>query len=207
MIGFKNFLTELASVPGISDFRAALLAFRQSVGEDAFETIFAKNGWRSPELTVHRARMRGIFARYQWERVGEGAAGIVFINARHPYAVKVYAYDSGYHQYVNWCVDHAKNKYVPKFRSRPVRVLDNIFAVRCEKLISAQGSNESYKLADQVYRCVRAINKSSPLDEYDPDMIELCKFLAKFEHYLDLHDANVMFRTNGSLVVTDPLYL
>ena len=140
-----------------------------------------------------------LLGKYGFEKVGEGLYGQVFINPNHDYALKVFRGDSGYVKWIDFCRNHQDNPYIPKIKGKIIKITPNIFAIRMEKLEKANYVDAF----DFVVSLKIAIDK--PISSDAPAILkDIINFL-KMQRSIDLNQQNVMQRSDGHIVITDPL--
>lgn len=158
--------------------------------------------------------LNAAMANYGFALVGSGINGAVYQNPKHSYVLKVYRTDAGFEEWVYFARTHPNNKFVPKF-GNTIRLNAIFSAIRVEALFdcdtyrSIKFTEHLENVWDSLYP-IWPINTNKPivsLDEEDPDLIELAKFMKNWEVVTDLNPSNYMCRKNGEIVVIDPLYI
>jgi hypothetical protein len=135
------------------------------------------------------------FAKYGFEFLGSGKYGSVFGNPRYPFIIKVFMKDAAYMKWIEFCNRNKNNPYCPKFKGKVIKISDNFFAIRVEKLTPTVSS--AYKEFSLALKTGEA--------DYDKDLKTVVDFLNDNKSLLDMHSENVMMRGN-QLVVIDPFY-
>lgn len=141
--------------------------------------------------------------------IGSGINGAVYENPNYPYVIKVYRTDHAYDDWIWFSKTNPTNKYVPQVRGNVIRINGVFNAVRLEKLVPADTSraiafvHTIEELADANW----AAGGKEKLDNADPDMRSIAKMIRDWEGSTDLTAHNVMMRSNGELVLIDPLYI
>ena len=139
-----------------------------------------------------------ILEKYGFERIGSGWHANVYENPKYPYILKVFYEDSAYLDWLKFCMKNQNNKYIPKLRKNFIRVMPdkNIYAVRMEKL---------YECDEDDFNSFMVSLESWNAPGIDEDLKTIIHYLRNTQHEVDLHDENVMQRSNGQVVVTDPI--
>ena len=145
-----------------------------------------------------------------FEELGSGGFGIVFERPGYPWVFKVFNNDPGYLAYLNYVINHQNLSAVPKIKGRPIRINKNTYAIRIEPLDALSGglvgklANTPVGLTSSEYTdFVKRIAKQWP--DVAKVLADLPGIIGKSRLYLDLHDANIMQRADGTPVITDPL--
>lgn len=146
-----------------------------------------------------------------FEKLGRGSYGVAFEKPGYPWIFKVFHNDPGYLAYLNFARNHQNLPAVPKIKGKFIRISDDTYAVRIEKLYPVD-KDEQYVLLTALRQF---FNTEFPLvyqDELDnlknawPEIAQVVESLFKLgKFYIDIHDENIMQRADGSLVITDPL--
>ena len=150
--------------------------------------------------------------KYGFEKVGSGAFAQVYEKPNYPWVLKVFHNDPGYMGWLRFCMKHQNNKYIPKLRGSFIRVVpyEKIYAVRMEKLFPVTWKEYigiDHKFDDGLdlfklgYNLKSVVNKL----DMDRDLAEVIQELSMYTSELDLHDENVMKRSDGQIVFSDPL--
>ncbi len=146
-----------------------------------------------------------------FERLGRGAYGIVFEKPGYPWVFKVFNDDPGYFAYFNFARQHQNLSAVPKIKGKYIRINNNTYAVRMEKLYPV-----NKKTHQQLLDALRVLSRTVDYDLYDSTLAQIKEKWPNIEavlqllpslgdKYVDLHADNIMKRADGSLVITDPL--
>lgn len=157
-----------------------------------------------------------------WEKLGEGNYASVYSKPAINYALKVFESDSAYLAFLKLIAAHP-NPHFPKIIGR-LRVTEKYRAVRMEKLVPQQQvvvDGKHVKLSQLL--AAYLIAKRHRLNDLQERNLELAtiyledkpalvqaldligsELLGKF--HLDLNEANLMMRGDGTPVITDPIY-
>lgn len=131
----------------------------------------------------------------------------------HNVVVKIFREDDAYASYLNWCVKHQDNPFVPQIADVK-RIRTEFTIVFLEKLKNSSSVARQVLCKQIMTRCpiYGGIDMLTCGDwKYisrkvsDVALTQIAKFLATTKHELDLHPGNIMMRTNGQLVFTDPI--
>lgn len=132
-----------------------------------------------------------LFAKEGFKKLGSGKYSTVFSHPKFNYIVKVFMKDAAFLKWYKFCMTNPDNKYVPKFRGKIVKITDNFFALRMERLSSNSLDFDMDFL--------------SGLAQVDNDAKQVYDFLMKHKNLLDMHGENVMMRGKQAVII-DPFY-
>lgn len=154
-----------------------------------------------------------------FKQLGYGAFGGVWEHPNHPWVFKVFKGDKAYLTYYKWCRGHQGNENVPKIKGGLIKINDETFAIRMEKLdkIDSKLYNDVDSLLAAFEQYARGVKKGwdaetmgrlrddlSYFKEKYPGIYEIMVMLYKSGYQLDLHHNNMMQRGNVP-VITDPI--
>lgn len=164
-----------------------------------------------------------------YKHLGKGGMGDVFVKPGSNYVLKLFASnDKAYLDFVKM-VKANNNPHFPKFIGKLIKVTSGYYAIRMEELVHKNVGedlkliewyiNEKSKgpyisdesLADSKLSIERDYwNKFEKLTQKMPKLKEALDLIAIDlvyfgGHFNDLHDENVMFRKDGTLVLSDPV--
>ena len=146
-----------------------------------------------------------------FKRLGQGHYGAVFEKSGYPWVFKIFKEDAAYLKYVKYCKENAGNKHLPKIKGSTIKINDDTYAIRTEKLtrIDPEVAQEIRTLA--IYMGNPDMVEFNGLEEKFRDLIikyagiyEIFLELRKRRNHLDIHADNVMMRGND-IVLTDPV--
>lgn len=189
---------------------------------------------KAPETTgtaeIHRFKKWGDLAdNYAFEhgfhRLGSGQFAGVYGHPTYPYVIRIFAKgDEGYIKWLKFCLAHQGNRFIPKFKGKPVQAAPSLYVVRMERLKPIPSSQEDdirtlswvishYSLMmdpDQYAQYTEetrlAIERLFPDFRTDADLKEIGLFMSPENNrdvVEDIHDENVMLR-GEQMVITDP---
>lgn len=160
---------------------------------------------------------------YKIEYLDSGAFATVYQHPTyHNVVVKVFNSDKAYASYLQWCTKHQDNPYVPQiadikqvknecivvFLEKLKKSTNQARLVLCKQIVAncpalrGEISNRGMAYIDMlVWRDWKYIAKNTS----DTYLSQLARFLARTNHEIDLHGGNIMMRSNGQLVFTDPI--
>jgi hypothetical protein len=154
-----------------------------------------------------------------FRQLGSGAYAGVWEHPNHPWVFKVFKNDEAYMTYYKWCRSHQNNPNVPKIKGGVIKINDETYAIRMEKLspIDKDVYNDVDRAVGAFEWYVRGIKKGwdeetmervrAELEEYReayPGIYEIMAMIFKSGYRLDLHFNNIMQR--GDIpVITDPI--
>lgn len=148
-----------------------------------------------------------------FKHLGSGQFGGTYEKPGYPWVFKVFKNDPAYLYYFKYIRTHQNNVNVPKIKGNVIKINEDTFAVRLEKLTPIP--NELYY---HLYAAVRAMVQTEGVRDIHKDTV---KFLATFKKEypgvfsvvtdmmklpwrLDLGKANIMMRGNVPVIV-DPI--
>jgi len=144
-------------------------------------------------------------------KLGRGAYGVVFEKPGYPWVFKVFNNDPGYFTYLNFARNNQNLSAVPRIKGKFIRINDNTYSVRMEKLYPVN-RDELHNLLETLRQFFKTDDPVGYQDQIDklneeyPDIAAVMERLTKLgKFYIDLHSDNIMQRKDGSLVITDPL--
>ena len=111
----------------------------------------------------------------------------------------------GYRNFIDFCRSNPDNPALPKFKGRPIRITQEVSAIRIERLYLL--THEEW---NTVAATVETIVRGDPQYSADDKNFNLYETLVELYHRgvslftLDWHDENFMKRHNGEIVITDP---
>lgn len=166
-----------------------------------------------PQLTT-RGISDELSTHHEFEPIGSGVYGTALGHPRLPYVVKVFkSMDTGYQTFVHLAMAHQSNPHFPRFRGRLVKIGNFSMGIRMERLLPmAMSRFEEIEMLFNQLAANREPDRApgSLADEVLtkwPKLEEAFKLLrmarpagVKF----DLHSGNVMERSDGTPVITDP---
>lgn len=143
--------------------------------------------------------------------LGTGNYGTVYEHPGYNYIIKVFMRDTAYLTWVNYCMQHQDNPYLPKFRGRVIKITDIFYAIRVEKLqYVLHRTNTKQVLDSWVYTLAKLKGEVVPEGkEYlstDGQLNQVLDFILQHPKLKDIHAGNVMTRGNSQLVIIDPFY-
>ena len=149
-------------------------------------------------------------AKYGFTELGRGIGGAVFGHPKHEYVMKVFYHDPAYLTWFKFCKANQNNPYVPKIKGKLIRVIPNreMYAIRMEPLepISETRYNtELYDILNGVLFHGHDYRKYTTDDDLGAILTFIRQCIESGERNEDLHPGNIMQRSNGHLVFTDPL--
>lgn len=159
--------------------------------------------------------------------LGSGGFGTVWSHPKLSYVLKVFiSTDTAYTAWISTARKHTDNIHMPKFISkRIVSVTSEVSAIRMEKLtpITNDDDKRIINWSNSVLRNTGMPSDMTNSPKYKNssfyvnwgsthpqwiDALDIAKILIKSGNFEpDLHDANVMARSDGTLVITDPVYI
>lgn len=158
-----------------------------------------------------RLKLPEYMKKFGFEPLGSGTFGSVYGKTSYPFALKVFRSDFNYISWIEFCRNNPDNPFCIKSKGSPVRIIDDIFAIRIEKLTTY---NKASYFADAIESrilgnimsptIVKYMDKTLPGWEKDNNLKKIIKFLKFFGDDVDIHFENVMLRGRQPVIV-DPL--
>jgi hypothetical protein len=152
------------------------------------------------KTTLHE-RLIIFFQEKGYRKLGKGHFGAVFSNGKN--VIKVFKEDRGYENFLKFAQSHP-NKHYPVIVKGPLSISGTeLKMVKLEKLFplskedieklhiflfgpSSEEENTIWKADEELFNAFRNVN------------------IHKGDNLMDLHSANVMKRSDGTFVITDP---
>ena len=148
--------------------------------------------------------------------LGIGNYGSVYQHPTYPWVFKIFKDDPAFLYYVNYIKHNQHNQNVPKIKGNIIKINDNTFVVRLEKLQPMDVTFFIDNMAEPI--STMSVLKRRTIEELDDDYQELlAKFkkqypgifqiihdMVKSNYRLDMGVRNMMMRGNVP-VVTDPV--
>jgi hypothetical protein len=141
---------------------------------------------------------------------GTGRAGTVFKRPDDPYVIKVFHKDMSYLEYLHYAMEHQDNPHVPKIRGKIIKINSNTFAIRIEELYPIRAKNgHEQDLIDSLVSTQDwgDFRQNDYIELEAPRLYELLSDLAILygsRASTDLTSSNIMNRSDGTIVITDP---
>ena len=165
--------------------------------------------------------------------LGSGAFGIVLTNKNWNFVLKIFIKDDSYLRFVRFALKHNRVSY-PKFFDIPRKIkvnlkskvgepISQLYLVKMEKLnpitkndfdnimfyFRYKTKNSNFSSPPKIYSELARIEaKYKSIKHFNDDFIFLMRNIKNIKKStsMDLHEDNVMRRTNGELVIIDPFY-
>lgn len=165
----------------------------------------AANGVRaSLEVAIAKLKEQG------WEELGSGKNAKVFGHDSYPYVLKLFSsLDSCYIKFLKYVENNLDNPHLPRTKGKLLKITDDIFAVRLEKLKKITTTPGPYMDdLDEIFSMFRLQKSTKEIisfyPRYDTLILTLQDILDKTNCKPDLHLGNVMLR-GSQIVITDPV--
>lgn len=153
--------------------------------------------------------------RHGFYKVGEGAFSTVWFHPKSDRAVKVSHNPDMWSQYIQWGAKSGwMGKFVPRVFSYKYHVRGNFSVAVMEKLADCVSNINArhpqfatLSLVNLVTQAPANDNLIKVVSVFSPELPRFLKeFMSAFKHRYDLHGQNAMVRSDGSFVLTDPVY-
>jgi len=167
---------------------------------------------RARALTAFNRQLK----KYGFEKLGQGKSGLAFVHPNYPLACKIFNKDSGYMDFLKYAQSHQSNPHIPKFKGKMLKINEDTFVVRMERLNKIKKTKLFNSLIHELISFSQKdefeydLNKNNlpVLAEKFPSILELIKDL--FTHFpdsiSDLHSNNFLQRDDGTIVLIDPFF-
>ena len=154
------------------------------------------------------AKFKEFLLTHGFRSIGAGSFGAVFEKPGYPWLFKIFNQDPAYLAYLKYAIQHQSNPNVPKIKGKILKINDDTYAVRTEKLKTLALLNDSYEFFEALNDFEN--NPTPDAIEYFqksyPGVLKILEDLAQGKWPFDLSWDNVMARNRSTPVVTDPLY-
>lgn len=160
--------------------------------------------------------LQATLKRNGWTYLDEGYYSTVFSNPNKSFVLKINTKpDTGYERYVSVIKKH-KNKHFPIISDMKVVKIDhkNLYVYLIEKLTkltSIQAMIYSDFFSSIIRRPYKSLDDIFNYDvptifKTDPSLVRALRIVGQCaeDSGLDMHGGNIMQRTNGTIVITDP---
>lgn len=148
---------------------------------------------------------------------GSGQGGAAFTHPTYPWVFKIFTHDPAYLDFFKYAKQHQNNPAIPKLKGNIIKINDNTFVVRMEKLEKIY-DKQNLKVI-KFFRNISDLEEWTQAEKLYPTMFDEIKqnypnfyqviydMIHNYPHYvLDMHTGNAMTRvSDGTLVVTDPI--
>lgn len=145
-------------------------------------------------------------AKYGFTLVGAGVNGAVFQHPGYAYVLKVYREDKMFDEWLHFVRTHSRNPHVPQIKGQTIRLNSVFSAVRMEPL-SPCDPTAANSFIEPIEIAIDSYNDVLKLKANNPFLGEIAAFMREWQQVSDLTAHNMMQRADGTLVITDPLYL
>lgn len=176
---------------------------------------------RDKPIYVSLDEWENIMHQYGFKLLGTGNYGSVYEKPGYPWVFKVFTYDKAYFKYFNYARRNQRNPHLPKIKGNYIRINNNTFVVRLEKLtpISTEQFRKVSGILDQLTDIIQYnIDEYGNELDHSPeeitfikkhmDLYELMLTLYKTPEFKDLgkdlHQGNIMMR-GITPVLVDPV--
>lgn len=157
---------------------------------------------------------------YQLGKIGSGAYAEVFKRPQDNYVIKLFTNDPAYLAYLKFMLSHQNNPHVPKTKGKLIKPFKDysLYVVRMEVLIpKSWGDADHEELVAQIDRAINGEEDAQrALGKKYPHILEIVTGIDKLtalDHpggnrgfMNDVHEGNIMYRGDGTPVITDPLF-
>lgn len=151
--------------------------------------------------------------QHGFKKLGQGTFAATYESPRYPYVFKIFNNDSAYKTYLDYVLKNQNNPNVPKIKGTYIKINNDTYAVRMEKLKVGKfwwGDNEVIDALD-TYNHHRPLSPEAEelLKTKYPGIYKVITDLTKISkdrHSFDLYTGNDNVMWRGDVpVITDPL--
>jgi hypothetical protein len=168
--------------------------------------------WSNDDV-VSKIDILDVAKKYGFSYIGGGKQSTVFTHPNKKYVIKLFGPDGGYLRFLKFCLDNRGNKYLPKIRGKVIKINNNVFAVRLEKLTpydhKAYATQFFNMCIDPEMYLDGELNDEMTIikpPEQNKEAANVAKFLVKNRNLKDFqHYGNIMMRGREPVLI-DPLY-
>ena len=174
---------------------------------------------RGKPIYVSLDEWQALMHQYGFNHLGTGNYGSVYEKPGYPWVFKLFTYDDAYYAFLQYVRKNQNNPNLPKMKGNIIKINDNTFAVRMEKL-SEVSKNNFYEYQAALYTMAEVIQYDinvKDMDQEERDTIKQYPGFLKFitdwvrnsminKYELDIHEGNIMMRGNVPVLI-DPLTL
>lgn len=162
--------------------------------------------------------IQNFFEKHGFKKLGTGQYGIAYENPKLPYVLKIFDLaDTGYLSFVNLVFANPNNHF-PKFIGKPMKISNDLMAIRMEKL---EKNSDGWKLFKEYlshfiqgmilpsYKYIHNESTDEIIDKFGQSMIDALDLITtikpknEFTLNFDIHPGNVMHRGNTPVII-DP---
>lgn len=149
-----------------------------------------------------------------FKKLGKGMYGYTLEHPSYPWVFKLFSRDDGYKLFLDYALTHQDNPYLPKIKGKYIKLTNDSYVVRLEKLKPIQNQplvNNLEVLAGTTTDEKLKKKTIEYLKSHYPDILKILRDIKKianktgYEYYIDTHGENIMQRADGTPVITDPL--
>ncbi len=165
--------------------------------------VFAQAARRNP---AWKRSLVASMKKHGFELVGAGINGAVFRKPNYRFVIKIYRTDQGFDEWVHFCLTNKGNKFVPNIKGSPVRLNNTFTAIRIESLEPCP-DDKAIEFCEKMDKIESALWKDKEAVAGDPELAKVSKFVSEWGPHSDLSPHNLMCRSDGQVVVVDPIYI
>ena len=169
--------------------------------------------YKDPDYIERRNQMSNFtieLTKHGFNKVGSGSFGIVYEKPGYPWLFKIFHIDPAYLEFLKWAIKNQSNPYIPKIKGKILKINNDTFAVRMEKLQRFNDTgNEKLEL---FYNKLLDLGYFGFTDEvrdwFDrnfPGFSDIIDALKKSKFKIDIHTGNIMMRGEVPVII-DPLF-
>ena len=146
-----------------------------------------------------------------FKKLSSGSFGFVYEKPGYPWVFKIFTQDPAYLHFLKYALANQSNPNLPKLKGKILKINDNTYAVRMEKLQSTRSAEitptliELFQIIENIHYRTRKNKDTNWLKNNYPGIYKIINDLQDGDWPFDLHDKNMMMRGNVPVII-DPIY-
>lgn len=167
---------------------------------------------KADQRNIQLSKFTEFLKDHGFVQLGMGAFGAVYEKPGYPWVFKIFTGDPAYRRYISYVIQNQSNPYVPKIKGGIIKINQNTFAIRIEKLEPFRRAASSKKILT-LYQILRDARTVSDIYDKDmewlrknyPEIIDVLTAIGRSKgNWLDIHSKNLMMR-GKTPVLADPV--
>lgn len=142
-----------------------------------------------------------------FKHLGSGAYGSAYIHPSYKWVWKIFNNDPAYLAYLHY-IKQNKNINLPIIKGPIIKITDNTYTVRMEKLFPLQNNQELLNVIKPIFNHHDLTNDNiNYLKQNYPGILQIINDMKTVfpKSLLDLHKNNILQRENNTPVIIDPI--
>jgi len=206
--GYRGLVWRQSNIDGAGPHDVYLLFHAKDV--QPVTLIEAKLEFRQVMSSMDRAEM--FLQAKGFRSIGSGASADVYTHPNFAYVLKVFDQDSCYNNFCYMVSQNQANPHFPKFRGQPMRIYDEIYAVRIERLSALPETQWGTMIANYIESVIDGYKiEDSQIQRQYPKLKAACILVRRLIKVMggecegDFKAENIMMRGNIPVII-DPVY-